>query len=369
MTEKRLRVLLIGPHPKSLHGPAVGGTTIPFKLLVASLVGRDGVEVSVVNTQGIRGDGVRAPLRYLRVLAAIAREIPRNDVVSLHAVRWGLHSLAPFVSVLSRLFWRPYLIRKFGGTDYSVYPAPLRALIHWSVKNANLYLVETKALVEGARHDGIEHVRWYSNSRPMPELPEDDSVDRECRRFVCLGQLRKGKGLAEVIEAGERFGGDVVVDVYGTSGYDVPVSIFDRLDHVAYRGSVDPDDVRSVLSGYDVLLLPTYLPTEGYPGVIPEAYSAGLPVICTNWRQLPEMVDESTGILVEPRSADSLYAAMRRLREDPVLFRRLRAGVRERRREFDSELWADRFLEYCREIAGSPVSRSDTDTRVRRAQR
>jgi glycosyltransferase involved in cell wall biosynthesis len=328
LTEKLLRILLIGPHPESLHGPAVGGTTIPFKLLVASLTGRDGVVMSVVNTQGIRGGGVRAPLRYLRVLGAIAREIPRNDVVSLHAVRSGLHSLAPFVSVLSRLFGRPYLIRKFGGTDYSVYPAPLRALIHWSVKNANLYLVETKALVEGARHDGIEHVRWYSNSRPMPELPEEDSAGRECLRFVCLGQLRRGKGLAEVIEAGERFGGDVVVDVYGTSGYDVPVSIFDRLDHVGYRGSVGPDDVRSVLSGYD-----------------------------------------ATGILVEPRSADSLHAAMRRLREDPVLFRRLRAGVRERRREFDSEFWADRFLEFCREIAGSSVSRFTTDTRVRRAQR
>ncbi len=369
MTEKRLRILLIGPHPESLRGPAVGGTTIPFKLLAASLTGRDGMEVSVVNTQGIRGGGMRAPLRYLRVLGAIAGEIPKSDVVSLHVVRWGLHSLAPFVSVLSRLFGRPYLIRKFGGTDYGVYPAPLRAFIHWGVKKANLYLVETKALVEGARHDGIEHVRWYSNSRPMPELPEEDSADRECRRFVCLGQLRRGKGLAEVIEAGERFGGDVVIDVYGTSGYDVAVSIFDRLDHVRYRGSVDPDDVRSVLSGYDALLLPTYLPTEGYPGVIPEAYSAGLPVICTNWRQLPEMVDESTGILVEPRSADSLYVAMKRLCDDPALFGRLRAGVRGRRREFDSELWADRFLEYCREIAGSSVSRSVTDTRVRRTQR
>ncbi|MCK5597608.1 MAG: hypothetical protein KAJ04_09190, partial [Candidatus Eisenbacteria sp.] len=64
MTEKRLRILLIGPHPESLHGPAVGGTTIPFKLLAASLTGRDGMEVSVVNTQGIRGGGMRAPLRY-----------------------------------------------------------------------------------------------------------------------------------------------------------------------------------------------------------------------------------------------------------------------------------------------------------------
>lgn len=352
MTEERLRVLLIGPHPESLRGPAVGGTTIPFKLLVASLEARDGVDVSVVNTQGIRGGGLFAPFGYVRVLFEIARAIPRSGVVSLHVVRWGLHSLGPFVSALSRAFGKPYLIRKFGGTDYSVYPAPLRALIHWSVRGADLYLVETKALVEGARHDGIDHVAWYSNSRPMPEL-RDDPDNRECSRFVSLSHLRRGKGIPEIIEAGERLGGDVVVDVYGTAGYDLPLSVFDGLDRVRYRGAVDPADVCSVLSRYDALLLATYLPTEGYPGIIPEAYSAGLPVICTRWRQLPEMVDESTGILVEPRSADALLSAMRGLHDDPALFKRLRAGVRERRREFDSEFWADRFLQHCREIAGS----------------
>lgn len=348
MTGESLRILLIGPHPESLEGPAVGGTTIPFRFLVASLDGRDGVKVSVVNTQGIRGAGLAAVARYLRLLWQITLAVPASDVVSVHVVRWGLHALGPFVSVLSRLFRRPYIVRKFGGTDYSVYPAALRAAIHWAVRRSDLYLVETKALVEGAKGDGIERVAWYSNSRPMPELA-DDGTNRVCSRFVSLGQLRAGKGIAEIIEAGERMGGDVVVDVYGMPGYDLSVSVFEGLTRVRYRG-VAPEDVLSVLSGYDALLLATYLLTEGYPGVIPEAYSAGLPVICTRWRQLPEMVDESTGILIEPRSADALYDAMRKLHDDPALFARLREGVRERRREFDSELWADRFLEHCRNV-------------------
>jgi glycosyltransferase involved in cell wall biosynthesis len=348
---RRLRVLLIGPSPDLLEGAAVGGTTIPFKRLVEVLRARRDVAVTVVSTHGVRGGGLPGVVRFFGVLCRIARAIPRADVVSLHAVRVGLPLLGPYVSIVAGLARKSTIIRKFGGTDYSASNPLRRAAIHWAVKRAALYLVETKALVEGAKRDGVSHVRWYSNSRPMPELPEDSDPTRPCRRFVQVGQLRMGKGIREIIEAGERFGGDVAVDIYGTTGYDVPLSVFDGLSRVKYRGPVAPDRVREVLARYDVLLLPTTMETEGYPGVVPEAYSAGLPVICTRWRQLPEIVDDTTGILIEPRSGDALHRAMKSLTDDPALFARLRAGVRARRAEFSDTLWAERFVEHCRAVA------------------
>lgn len=352
MNDRRLRILLIGPAPDVIEGAAIGGVTIPFKRLVELLRRRDDVELTFVSTHGVRGGGILGVARFLGVLCRIARAAPRAHVVSLHAVlRVGFPLLGTYVWLVAGLARKPYILRKFAGTDYSAFHPLRRAAIHWVVRRAAGYLVETKALAEGARRDGIEHVSWYSNSRPMPALPADPDPTRACRRFVHVGQLRMGKGIREIIEAGERFGDDTVVDVYGMPGYDVPLSVFDGLARVRYRGPFPLDGVLDVLSRYDVLLLPTTMETEGYPGVVFEAYGAGLPVICTRWRQLPEIVDETTGILVEPRSADALYRAMKQLSRDPALFARLRQGVRVRRGEFSDVVWCERFVVLCREAA------------------
>ncbi|MBL4710603.1 MAG: glycosyltransferase, partial [Flavobacteriales bacterium] len=66
-------------------------------------------------------------------------------------------------------------------------------------------------------------------------------------------------------------------------------------------------EILSTMKKYDVLILPTYYEGEGYPGVIIEAYSIGLPVIATQWKSLPEIVEhKKTGFLVEPQNAKDL---------------------------------------------------------------
>ena len=46
------------------------------------------------------------------------------------------------------------------------------------------------------------------------------------------------------------------------------------INNVIYKGAVQPQDIYNVLSASDVLVLPTYYPGEGYPGIIIEAYAA-----------------------------------------------------------------------------------------------
>ena len=105
-----------------------------------------------------------------------------------------------------------------------------------------------------------------------------------------------------------------------------------------------------VLSGYHMLLLPTKALTEGYPGAILEAYSAGLPIITTRCGGIPEIVDETSGMFVEPGNADALFVAIKAIVDNDDLYRRLRSGVIAKRMEFDASLWAERFVMYCKEI-------------------
>jgi glycosyltransferase involved in cell wall biosynthesis len=163
------------------------------------------------------------------------------------------------------------------------------------------------------------------------------------------------KGVPEIIQAGESLDERLVVDVYGPLGFGIRESAFSG--RVRYRGVVDRDDVPAILSTYHALVLPSYYEGEGYPGVVIEAFAAGIPVVCTRWRALPELVDESCGILVAPRDAEELRDAMNALGRDSELYARLKAGVRRRREEFSDEVWHQRYVQYCLELASVGAGR------------
>ncbi|MCK4409251.1 MAG: glycosyltransferase [Candidatus Eisenbacteria sp.] len=278
----------------------------------------------------------------------------KTDVATVHVVTSGMHVLGPMVACAARMCGKPLLVRTFGGGGFLPDAPARRVWILWTLRWVDLLLVETRELVRFFTEKGLRNTKWYANSRPMPALPEGHADDtRACRRFVFLSQLHRTKGVAELMDAAERFPEGVSVDVYGILGFDFPASAFEGRRNVTYRGPVEPADVMDVLSSYDALVLPTYYTREGYPGVILEAYAVGMPVVSTRHGGIPEVVDESTGILVEPRDVDALHAAMLSLVDDPGLFRRLRDGVLRRRSEFSDDVWQERFVEYCRELASA----------------
>lgn len=348
MEEKRLRIALFGSLP-----PPVGGTSISFDHLVTFLNRHKDIEPLVVNTSWDRSQGVKGLFRLITVLRDIFTATVRADVVSLHVCTSSLPSLGLFVLCLTRLWRKPYILRKFGGTNYLKKGPVAGSVSHFVVQHANIYLAQTGQLVQLAQGMGVSHVEWYPTSRPMQIGFDTVSLQQKsCRRFVFLGQIRKAKGIMEIISAGERFSEneEIAVDVFGTLDFDIAAEVFSGLRKVRYCGVVKPEDVDQMLSRYDALLLPSYHPGEGYPGVVLEAYGAGLPVICTRWQALPEIVNENSGILIEPKNPDALYEAMKKLIGNDETYSRLRIGVVETRGSFSSEYWTAHFIDLCRKL-------------------
>jgi glycosyltransferase involved in cell wall biosynthesis len=341
------RILAIGPLP-----PPIGGTRVLFRLLVDALAQRSDVQVRVIPLPPVRSNKMRAAWHFLGQIFDLLRFVPRSDVITLHSGASAIPSRVAVVSAVAKLFRKPLVVRTFGGDQLRV-PSDSNGpgRVVRALRKADLYLGETQELVEEARQEGVKRVEWFPNSRPMPPLDQGHlESDRPCRKFVFLGHVKKTKGIHELIEAGEHFGDDVQVDVYGPYREGMTEEVFDGCRRVRYRGVVEPDHVLEVLRGYDAMILPTYHPGEGYPGIIIEAYAVGLPVICTRWRRLPELVDERSGILIEPKDGDALYQAMRHLMDVPDHYARLRRGVIEKREEFDAAVWNDRFVQFCNEV-------------------
>lgn len=346
LQSKRLKLLLIGPLP-----PPLGGATVLLKSLVDSLGKRDDIEIVVVSTSSKAGQSFVRVRRVLRIFYNVIRNLRKFDVISIHLSTTGLPLVGSVVSGLTRLWKQPLIIHKFGGNDYHDYRHVSRWLTKWALRNADVYLAETKLLVDLAHKDGLCHVKWFPNSRPMEGISEIVFRNSTCRKFVFISQVCIDKGVREIIDAAERFDNDVTVDMYGPLCDGFTEDTFSGLKRLNYRGVLEPEEVLPTLANYDALLLPTFHSSEGYSGVVIEAFLAGLPVICTRWRSLPEIADDSCAILIEPHSSDELYEAMKMLVDDDQLWSRLCEGALAKRELFNIEKRVDEFVKYCQHLA------------------
>lgn len=148
-----------------------------------------------------------------------------------------------------------------------------------------------------------------------------------------IGTISDFKGVDLLVDAMNQLRDldDVECRIYGSleSFPDFARSLIARNVHPGTRflDRYDPGDVGRILSGLDVLVVPSRW-YENSPLTIQEAYMAGLPVVASNLGGMAEFVQhEVTGLLFAPSDAADLAKAIRRLRGDPALLESLRSAL------------------------------------------
>ena len=339
---EKLRILLIGTLTER-----VSGTSVNLRPLVNYLSESDAVELTFINTEMQRGGVVGAVQRVLGVMWTVFRLAPRHDIVTFHMnePEKGIP-----IWLVTRLRRKPFLLRWFGGVDYRTHGSALRkACAKFMLRHADVNLFQTWLLVRQSEEDGSPCSVWFSNSRIPPDTPaEAVEAPTACKRFMFAGHVKPEKGVHELIAASERLPEGVTVDVHGPFFPGCSEDDFRDRKRIRYGGVLKPGEVMPAMREHDAVVLPTFFPGEGYPGVIIEAYFAGRPVICTDWLALSEIVDDTSGILVPPHNAEALRDAMLRMADDPALYNRLREGALAKRKLFIAERWAAFFVEVCR---------------------
>lgn len=336
-----IRLGMVGSRP-----PPIGGVTVLFEALVRALAARQDVSLRLVEVPVSRGSLARRMGGGAAVVAQMARILPSVDILTVHLPTPVLPFIGPPAVLLAGAWRRPVLLRKFGGTDYRELHRPQAALAAWAARRADVYLAEARGLVRAAREAGVGRAYWFPNHRSCgAALGEPRAA---CRRLVFVGHVRRTKGIPELLEAAAGLDLPEPVDIYGPLFDGYSARSFEGLKNVRYCGVLEPTQVAGRLRDYDALVLPTYHEGEGYPGVLLEAYCAGLPVVTTSWRVVPEIVNERCGLLVPVRDARALAAALHRLVTDSVLYQALGRGARLQGGRFATERWADVFVRLCR---------------------
>ena len=175
-----------------------------------------------------------------------------------------------------------------------------------------------------------------------PALPQTepsgvrDKGQASSLTFAYLGAVIPSKGVHVLVAAFLRLQSPrptlrihgAAVPYHGDTGYLQRLT--DRLGPEAERvlcGPFDHARVGEALADSDVVVVPS-LWEENAPLVVSEAFLAHKPVIVTDHGGLREMVrHEVDGLRVPPGDAPALAAAMRRLMDEPDLYRRLAASA------------------------------------------
>ena len=171
--------------------------------------------------------------------------------------------------------------------------------------------VETDGMKKRLEKQKIKNCEVMPNFKRLPIVSNDvkkmNFSEPYC--FCIFSRVMKEKGIEDAIktieEINEEAGRTICkLDIYGRidDGY---VKRFDEIlqrvtSAICYKGMVPYDKSVDAIKDYYALLFPTHWNGEGFPGTIVDAFSAGIPVIATDWNCNGEIVDDGINGILYP---------------------------------------------------------------------
>jgi glycosyltransferase involved in cell wall biosynthesis len=274
-----------------------------------------------------------APLLLASMLLALRRAARRADLVHAH---WLL------TAAVARLGGKPFVVTLHGsgsaGRFSDVELARTRpGFVRRLLRPAAAVICVSETVAEAVRAAGVDCVVIPNGVR----VPDEVGPPAEPAEVLYVGRLSPEKNVDTLVEA--LAGANLVVAGDGPLRELVPGAL----------GAVPHAEVERLLERASVVVAPCE--REGFGLAAAEAMAFGRPVVAAAGGALLELVaDGETGLLVPPRDAPALRAAVERLLADGALRERLGRAARERARErFGWESVIDRTLDvYRRALEG-----------------
>jgi glycosyltransferase involved in cell wall biosynthesis len=365
------RVLFVGAFPPP-GGRILGGMVTSCGILLASTF-PSRLDLDLLDSTQISNPPpnfavrlVRSAARLLQFISRLERRRP--DAVLLFVAVGGSIMAKGAMAWYARLRGVPVIMFPRGGSviDACRGSAFTRAWVRLSFCGARKIVCQSDSWqrfavdVLGFVPANVSVIRNWTATRELLEVGANRVAPQDsCVRLLFLGWLEREKGVFELIEACRRLAGTrrFTLDVAGEGNASDAarglVAKYDLGQAVRFRGWLRGEQLKQALMAADVLVLPSW--AEGLPNAMIEAMAAGLAVVVSSVGAIPELItDHESGLLVEPRNADSLARALDEIIADPVLRENLaREAYRIAVRDFEVEAAVNRLVT---EIEGTIVA-------------
>ena len=340
--------------------PAISGASVILRSIIAGFEADPRIKCDVVDLSGIRGGGVRSLFRYLRRLLAVFKHGTKSDALLLFTIGSGLPWTLPPFWLIARLTGLKLIVRSTGGVAHLHGGRFTQMFVRFFLRRSSRFVVETRLLHDDAKSAGLPNVFSVPNARDLNNVIRANHEYRGS--WVLISRLVPSKGVVEAIEAFRQLP-ELSLDLIGPSDITrngvhrgIDFEAVGLPPNVRWLGEREPDAIPSLLAEYDGFVFPSYYPGEGHAGVVIEAMAAGLPVITTDFRSLPELVDSTCGALVPTKDVTALSEALVMIHSDPGLRKRLSDGASKRAQAFDSSELTREFNQLVIDTIRTPCS-------------
>ena len=223
----------------------------------------------------------------------------------------------------------------------------------WGERSADAVLAITPRSARQLVSEGVEEARVHVVSPGVnPALFagqfEDPFPGIGRPRVVFVGRLAPQKGVRTLVEPARLLKTSGVQVLFVGDGpqrsrLEQEIRRLAVGDVVHLFGFVPHDRVPAVLTHADLLVLPSLYEELGT--ILLEAMWVGVPIVASRTGGIPDTIDDGVnGLLVAPGDPEVLARAIDRLLADSDLARRLGEAARERARDYDWGVLAERIL-------------------------
>lgn len=221
--------------------------------------------------------------------------------------------------------------------------------------------IETDGLKEKLEKEGINNCEVIPNFKRLKVIELKNANFNEPYKFCVFSRVMKEKGIETAIEAIESINREAKrevcsLDIYGRidSGYK------ERFDNVmlgvtksiSYKGTVSYEQSVEVIMGYYALLFPTFWDGEGFPGTIVDAFSAGLPVIATDWNCNSEIIEnEKNGILYPNNEIKNLKDAIKWLINNNTKIQEMKKNCLDSAKKYNPDKYIQQIINAINDVS------------------
>lgn len=313
----------------------------------------DGVEHGLPTTRVRYSDRIPEALGGLvyvpRAVAHVLRRRRRPDVIHAHVYAAGLLGV-----VLGRVLRVPVVVSEhLSSFQLGTLSSSARRMAEVAFRGAAVVCPVSEALKRATQPLAPDTRFEVVPNVVDTELFRPGAAAGAAGPLLFVGMLDELKGVSTLLRALAAVRADgrpVRLDLVGrTPGLEHYEALARDLglegDAVTFHGVLPKEHVAALMRGASALVLPSR--TETFGVVVIEALASGLPVVATRVGNLPELVDDAAGELVDPDDAPALAAAIGRVLDGRARFDRAALAGRTRERyglEAIAERWREVYL-------------------------
>tara|TARA_B110000211_G_C14090125_1_gene558567 strand:- start:1621 stop:2712 length:1092 start_codon:yes stop_codon:yes gene_type:complete len=353
-----MKILLIGPLVPPLHGQSLA-----FTRFVESI---DKDKKIVVNSNLEGESKVYKVFGTFKIFFMITAKIIfyKNEVIYFTCSRSFFGSINDLVLINFARLKKVKIINHLHGSDFDEFihssPDWFKKILLYSYNEVDTSIVlldKMKDQFKKFPNMKVEVVPNFYDKEFDEKLIEKD---QDSIHLVYFSNIMSSKGIFELLEAFEKLSrqykniylniaGGYLADEFMSKNevkekFESKIS---RNNRIKFIGKTFGEEKVKLLQSSDIFVLPSYFKSEASPISIIEAMVSGNAIVTTNYKYLPDIVNNQNGILVEPRCIDSLVEGIRCL---IINKDRLKKAQEHNKKEAKEKYSLDNYIDTLKQI-------------------